>query len=101
MCSHLTEKISRAIGARLLLQFNYKGEVCIVEPYMVGKNQHGMDCLRAWRIEAPEDTVSKTSWCSFDFSDINNLKTLSKSFHSIRPGYDPYDSSMKHIYYRM
>jgi len=101
MYSHLLEEISKAIGARLLLQFSYKGNTLVVEPYLVGKNKLNEDCLRAWQVSSIDGPVQNPTWQCYTFSGMSNLKILDKRFSNKRPGYDPYDNSMKHIYYRI
>lgn len=101
MYSYLLEEISRAIGARLLLQFTYKNESYLVEPYLVGKNKFKKDCLRAWQITGPKALSLHNAWACFPLSEISDLKTQEKSFSKKRPGYDPYDNAMDRIYYRL
>lgn len=101
MYSHLLEEISKAIGARLLLQFSYRGSLYIVEPYLIGKNKLDQDCLSAWQISGPGSMLINSTWKCYAFSEMSKVKILDKRFSSKRPGYDPYDNNMKHIYYRI
>ncbi|MFT2009123.1 hypothetical protein ACMA1I_10650 [Pontibacter sp. 13R65] len=98
MYSLLLDEISRAIGARLLIQFSYKDQDYLVEPHLLGKNFESENCLLAWQIGR---TVTGTGWKCFDLNSIVGLKLLEKRFTSPRPGYDPYDNSMSRIYYRI
>jgi predicted DNA-binding transcriptional regulator YafY len=101
MYSNLLDEISRAIGARLLLQFTYNNSPYLVEPYLVGKNELNQDCLRAWQLKSPKEFLSDDAWDCFTLSEISDLKILDKQFTNKRPGYDPYDNTMKRIYYRI
>ena len=101
MYSQLLEEISRAIGARLLLEFTYKGETYLVEPYLLGINKLDQNCLRAWQINSPTKLIPENGWASFVLSEMRNLKIQDKPFSKKRPGYDPYDSSMDRICYRI
>lgn len=101
MYSYLIEELSKAIGARLLIQFDYNGVNYIVEPHLVGHNLQHQDCLCAWLPEKAKDTASRDSWHCFLLSGIENLTLLEERFCKKRPGYDPYDSSMSRIYYRI
>ena len=101
MYSYLLEEISKAIGARVLLQFTYKGETYLVEPHLLGKNKLNEDCLRAWQIKGPSQLPNDNAWECFILTKIYNLKTLDKCFTNKRPGYDPYDNNMERIYYRI
>ena len=101
MYSYLLDEISRAIGARLLLQFKYRDATYIVEPYLLGKNNLSEDCLRAWQVKNAGQLTSEATWQCFVLSEITDLKILEKRFFNKRPGYDPYDNSMSRIYYRI
>ena len=98
MYSKLLEDISGAIGARLLVQFSYRGETYLVEPHLVGKNKANEDCLYGW--VSGDATPSQTGWDFFLLEGISNFKILEERFSKARPGYDPYDNSMTRIYYR-
>ncbi len=99
MLSYLIEELSKAIGARLLVRFDYNGITYVVEPHLVGHNNNLQDCLCAWLVEHPN--TKKNNWHFFQLGDIENLKVLEERFYKQRPGYDPYDNSMSSIYYRI
>ncbi|PRY06079.1 hypothetical protein CLV24_12861 [Pontibacter ummariensis] len=99
MYSYLLEELSKAIGARLLVRFDYKGESFTVEPHLLGRNHSNEDCLCGWlTTHTAED--GQEGWYCFLFSHIKNLDLLEDRFSKKRPGYDPYDSNMSRIYYR-
>lgn len=102
MYSYLLEELSKTIGARMLIQFEYQGSVYLVEPHLLGRNHIKQDCLLAWVLSG-HDTVntSASNWHTFLLSDISRLKTIDQRFTKHRPGYDPYESSMSRIYYRI
>ncbi|MEJ8758607.1 hypothetical protein WG947_16450 [Pontibacter sp. H259] len=97
----LLEEISKAIGARLFVQFNYNGHTYLLEPHLVGQNQRKQDCLCGWSANtynnAPEYIAG---WHCFLLENIKNLKVMEKRFYKTRPEYDPYDNNMSRIYYR-
>lgn len=101
MYSYLLEELSKAIGARLLVQFDCNGAMYVVEPYLIGHNHRHQDCLCAWLAKGAKEADAKNSWHFFMLSDIKNLKLLDERFFEQRPGYDPYDNSMSRIYYRI
>ncbi|WP_242923808.1 WYL domain-containing protein [Pontibacter liquoris] len=101
MYSYLLEELSNAIGARLLVAFDYDAESCIVEPHLLGCNKNGEDCLHAWQTSNTAETGIKGVWRCFLFSKIKNLKLLDDRFSHKRPGYDPYENTMTRIYYRI
>ena len=100
MYSQLLEDLSRAVGARLLIRFDYRDETYVVEPHLIGSNQSNEDCLCAW-LDSKHAKGRKAGWYSFLFSDMKKVKLLDDRFCRERPGYDPYDSTMNRIYYRL
>lgn len=101
MYSYLLEELSRAVGARVLIQFDYSGETYVVEPHLIGCNHNNQDCLCAW-VDSKQATGNVPSgWHCFLFSEMENVKLLDAMFCNKRPGYDPYNNSMNRIYYRL
>jgi hypothetical protein len=101
MYSYLLEELSKAVGARLLIQFSYFGETYIVEPHLLGCNHDNEDCLCAWLDSKKATDATRAGWHCFLFSHMKNVKLLDDRFCRQRPGYDPYDSTMNRIYYRI
>lgn len=102
MYSYLLEELSKTIGARLLVQFEHNGNEYTVEPHLLGRNHQKQDCLLAWVVSGPmKQDLRKGNWHTFLLNDIICLKTLEQRFTKQRPGYDPYESSMSRIYYRI
>ncbi|AKD03009.1 WYL domain-containing protein [Pontibacter korlensis] len=99
MYSYLLEELSKAIGARLLISFDYEGESHTVEPHLLGQNQQHKDCLLAWRIS--KEDQHKQTWHCYYLNQMQNTKILDERFSRKRPGYDPYDSTMTRVYYRI
>ena len=96
----LLEELSKAIGARQFVQFNYAGQDYLIEPHLLGQNQSRQDCLCGWSAENKGSVGSKVGWHSFLLQGIKDLRITEKRFNKTRPGYDPYDSTMSRIYYR-
>ena len=101
MSNTMLEELSKAIGARLFIQFNYNSQLYLVEPHLLGQNQQKEDCLCGWSTEIASNPGSKVGWHCFMLEKIQSLKILEKRFYRIRPEYDPYDSTMSRIYYRV
>jgi len=99
MYSYLLEELSKAIGARLLVSFEYEGENHVVEPHLLGQNKQNETCLLAWRLK--RSGQQKQDWYCYSLSRMQNTKLLEERFSKQRPGYDPYDSTMTRIYYRI
>lgn len=100
MYSRLLEDLSKAVGARLLIRFDYEGESYVVEPHLLGSNQHNEDCLCAW-LDSKHAAGKRAGWHCFLFRDMRNVEMLNDMFCRKRPGYDPYNSAMNRIYYRL
>ncbi|RAU81576.1 WYL domain-containing protein [Pontibacter arcticus] len=96
MYSHLLEHLSEAIGARLLVQFEYHSETYVVEPYLLGTNTAKQDCLYAWYVGK-----EKEGWRCFCLANLKNVVLLTERFSAKRPGYEPYNNLMSRIYYRV
>ncbi|GHA68500.1 hypothetical protein [Pontibacter akesuensis] len=99
MYSYLLEELSKAIGARLLVQFHYKDEKHVVEPHLLGHTHQNEDCLCAWLIS--KDGKAAEGWHCFDLKQMRQTQLLDNRFTKKRPGYDPYNNTMNRIYYRI
>ena len=99
MYSYLLEELSKAIGARLLVQFYYNDEIHVVEPHLLGRNHQDEDCLCAWRIS--KNGVNEEGWHCFNLTQMRQTKLLDNRFSKKRPGYDPYNTAMTRVYYRI
>ncbi|MCX2738320.1 WYL domain-containing protein [Pontibacter anaerobius] len=99
MYSYLLEELSKAIGARLLISFDYEGENHLVEPHLLGQNKQHETCLLAWRTSRTDP--QKQGWHCYLLSRLQQPKIMDERFSKKRPGYDPYDSTMSRIYYRI
>jgi len=100
MSNIMLEELSRAIGARLFVQFSYNSHTYIVEPHLLGQNLRKDDCLCGWSMEIANTPGSKLGWHCFVLQNVKDLKVLEKRFYKTRPEYDPYDNTMSRIYYR-
>jgi predicted DNA-binding transcriptional regulator YafY len=98
MYSYLLEELSKAIGARLLVSFEYENETLVVEPHLLGQDKQHESCLLAWRTGK---NGQKQGWQRFLLSRMQNTRITDERFNKKRPGYDPYDNSMSRIYYRI
>ncbi|MBC5776023.1 hypothetical protein H8S95_18245 [Pontibacter sp. KCTC 32443] len=96
----MLEEVSKAIGARLFVQFVYSGQTYLVEPHLIGQNQRKQDCLCGWSADKKDLPEYRVGWHCFLLDDIKDLKVTDKRFFKTRPEYDPYDSNMSRIYYR-
>lgn len=99
MYSYLLEELSKAIGARFLVSFEYEHKTHIVEPHLLGQDKQHESCLVAWL--TCKDGKKDQGWHCFQLSKMKHTKITEERFCNKRPGYDPYDSTMSRIYYRI
>ena len=90
--------IIEAIETNRLIEFNYKNEVRIVEPYTFGMSSTGKDVLSAYQVEGGSTSSSDLGWRLFSIDKIENLRIIGNCFESTRDGYNPNDSRMQKIY---
>jgi predicted DNA-binding transcriptional regulator YafY len=90
--------ITEAIENCKLIEFDYKDEVRIVEPYTFGVSSTGKDVLSAFQIEGGSTSSDDLGWRLFSIEKIDNLRVSDISFESERDGYNPDDSRMQEIY---
>lgn len=90
--------ITDAIENCKLIEFNYKDEVRVVEPYTFGVSSTGKDVLSAYQVEGGSTSSDDLGWRLFSIGKIENIKILDNSFNPIRDGYNSDDTRMKKIY---
>jgi len=90
--------ITEAIENCKLIEFNYKDEVRVVEPYTFGVSSTGKDVLSAYQVEGESTSSDDLGWRLFSIGKIENIKISDSSFNPIRDGYNPADSRLKKIY---
>ncbi len=90
--------IIEAIETHKLIEFNYKNEVRIVEPYTFGMSSTGKDVLSAYQVEGGSTSSNDLGWRLFSIDKIENIKISSVTFEPTRDGYNPNDSRMQKIY---
>jgi len=90
--------ITEAIENCKLIEFSYKDEVRIVEPYTFGVSSTGKDVLSAFQVEGGSTSSDDLGWRLFSIAKIDNIKISDSRFQPIRDGYNSNDSRMKKIY---
>jgi predicted DNA-binding transcriptional regulator YafY len=94
----MKEIICDAINRRLVIQFNYDGELRIVEPFVLGYHKDtGNLVLRSYRVGGFSKSEREPNWRLFDTSMIQNLQITEKIAHSDREYYNPNDKHMSKI----
>ena len=80
----MLEIVKQAIENRNLLEFTYKNQLRIVEPYTYGTNRNGNQLLSAYQIAKECESTDKLGWKIFVLDQINDLKILKNSLKAIR-----------------
>jgi hypothetical protein len=78
-----------AIKGYNLVQFNYDGGTCVVEPHMVAYNEAEHLSLSGWFVRGYSESGSGQGWREYLLSGISSLTVLSETFSGPRPGYNP------------
>lgn len=89
----MEKDLINAISQKSLLEFSYKGEFRLVEPYLLGFNQTETLTLSAWQL----DGRSGIGWRAYHVHKMSNLIILADKFKGIRDSYNPNDSTMVQI----
>lgn len=90
--------IKEAIANKQLLEFVYKDEQRIVEPYTFGITTKGNDVLSGYQVDGESTSSDELGWRLFTLDKIGDLKLLDNTFSGDRDEYNPNDSRMSHIY---
>ena len=90
--------IIEAIENNKLIEFEYKGEFRIVEPYTFGISKTNKDVLSAYQVEGNSNSSNDLGWRLFSIDKIENIELLVETFEPLRAGYNPNDSRMIEIY---
>lgn len=96
--NNMEEIICDAIRKRLVIEFNYEGELRIVEPFVLGLHKTtGNLVLRSYRVGGYSKSEREPSWRLFNTTYIENLKLTDKIAKSDREYYNPEDKHMSEI----
>ena len=93
--------ICQAIEERKLLRLVYDGHERIVEPHLVGQKRTGNDALSAWQVGGYSKTNRQPPWRNYLLHRISHAEIIDQTFEQARPGYNPNDKTMSHIYCRL
>ena len=85
--------IREAIESKKLIQFNYKDELRVVEPYTYGFSDKDNDLLRGYQIAGESSSHDDLGWRFFSVNKIDDLKVLNVMFLPTKMGYKSNDSS--------
>ena len=94
----MNEIIIEAITCCKLIEFNYKGQYRVLEPYTFGLSTAGNEMLRAYQVDGDSNSSNELGWRLYSLGKIENIKILETTFEATRDGYNPNDSAMSQIY---
>lgn len=90
--------ICQAIRESIVVQFTYKGQIRIVEPFTLGTRSGTLTLvLSAYLIGGYSESQSIPPWRTYDVHKIQNISLTNKKSESYRQGYNPNDSRMSSI----
>jgi hypothetical protein len=81
------EIICYAIRKKHLIEFQYEGQLRIVEPQVLGKNHKGRMILSAWQVGGHAPAGSRMPWHDYQIVRLSKLIILEDKFDGPRPGY--------------
>ena len=92
----MENQICDAIGSQNIIEFEYEGEIRVVEPHCFGITTAGNLALRAYQIDGYSSS-GKLGWKLYNLAKVENLSVLNDTFEEERSGYNPDDSAMVEI----
>lgn len=90
-------QIVDAIENRNIIEFNYEGELRVVEPHCYGETTARNEGLRAYQIDGYSST-GKFGWKMYDLGKADDIITTEQTFDGPREGYKRGDKGMSRIY---
>lgn len=93
--------IKEAIENKKVIEFTYKNDLRIVEPFVLGVSSTGKVSLRAYQIGGFSTDSNNIGWKMFSVDNINNLRVKADSFIGMREHYNPNDSALNPIFARV
>ncbi len=90
--------ICQAIEEKKLLRLTYDGYERVVEPHLLGQKRTGNDALSAWQVGGYSKSNRQPPWRNYLLHRISHAEIIDQTFEQARPGYNPNDKTMAHIY---
>ena len=97
----MKKTIIESIENKKVIEFYYKGDFRIVEPFVIGVSSTGKDSLRAFQVDGNSTDSSSFSWKLFTVDKISNLSVSEENFTGQREHYNPNDTALNPIYARI
>lgn len=92
----MEEQICNAINSQNVIEFDYDGELRVVEPHCLGITTAGNLTLRAYQVDGYSSS-GKLGWKLYNLDKADDLKVLDDVFEESRSGYNANDSAMTEI----
>jgi len=94
--------IKKAINARVLLEFLYRGHRRRIEPYIYGVTKKGRVAIKGVQVAGTTKPGSKIpDWDIFYVKDIVHLHPTGANFYTNFKGYKPTDKKFKEVYIKV
>ena len=93
----MNQEIIEAIENKNLVEFNYDGELRVVEPHCYGLSTKGNEVLRAYQVDGYSSS-GNMGWKMYDIGKADNINVLEDTFDKSRSGYQKGDKGMDEIY---
>ena len=97
----MNEVIKSAIENKKVIEFYYKDNLRIVEPFVYGISRTGKESLRAFQVAGTSADSNSVSWKLFTIEKLSNLIVKEESFVGDRELYNPDDSVITTIFARV
>ena len=92
----MNNQIIDAIENQNVIEFNYDGELRVVEPHCYGKTTAGNEGLRAFQIDGFSSS-GKMGWKMYDLRKADDIEVSNDTFNT-RSDYKSGDKGMSEIY---
>ncbi|RXJ90544.1 hypothetical protein CRV01_05150 [Arcobacter sp. CECT 8983] len=97
----MKDLIIAAIDNKNVVEFTYKNDLRVVEPFVIGVTSTGKIALRAYQVGGNSSDSNTIGWKLFTLDKMNNLRVTIDNFTGVREHYNPNDSALNPIYARV
>lgn len=91
------QELIHAINNRNVIEFDYDGELRIVEPFCYGETRTGNPGLRAYQTSGYSSS-GRMGWKMFNLHHVINMIVKQAFFKGLRPSYRRDDAHLDPIY---
>ena len=87
-----------AINSKQVIEFTYKNDLRVVEPFVLGVSSTGKDSFRAYQVGGNSTDSNSIGWKMFTIDKVSNLILKDNVFSGVREYYNPNDKALNPIY---